>query len=341
MRIGKNPAAGENNLKIDSYHRVIIPVYIPNLNDTYFKYSFQIFQMCIRSLIYTVHIGTRISLYSNGSCKEVLDYLHEIKSKEAVIDQLFISDKNVGKINAVNTCIRGNIEQLITITDADVLFKAGWQQAVENIFVTFPKAGMVSPVPVSNLYKQQEASNTIGYGFFKRQLKFMSIKDLEGLKRFEQSVGSKLFNGERSSKFLCLSNTLGDAVVGCGHFVATLRREVFEKSPRYPSYDLISSASDRDYIDIPNNKSGFLRLACIENKAFHMGNTPEEWMQRELNQSKVKGKDYKDILTEIPKAKTIGGFKRWIYTMIYKCTMQINVVRKMYFRMLGMTDTTY
>ena len=50
MRIGDNP---QRNKKInlgDYFHQVIVPVYIPNLED-YYKESFEVFKLCIQSLI--------------------------------------------------------------------------------------------------------------------------------------------------------------------------------------------------------------------------------------------------------------------------------------------------
>ena len=45
MRIGTNPAKTNNKIEAHSYHRVIVPVFIPNLEEDYFKESFGVFIM--------------------------------------------------------------------------------------------------------------------------------------------------------------------------------------------------------------------------------------------------------------------------------------------------------
>jgi hypothetical protein len=65
MRIGTNPEKKKNKIPIDSYHRVIIPVYIPHFNG-YFKDSFNVLKLCLDSLLKTVHLKTRITIYNNN-----------------------------------------------------------------------------------------------------------------------------------------------------------------------------------------------------------------------------------------------------------------------------------
>jgi hypothetical protein len=54
---------------------------------------------------------------------------------------LIIEKDLIGKINSILKVLRTAEERLITITDADVLFVNGWEQAVLNVFEAFPKAG--------------------------------------------------------------------------------------------------------------------------------------------------------------------------------------------------------
>ncbi len=302
MRTGSNPFLGEDNVKIESYHRVVVPVFIPNTEQSYYKDSFKILKYCLRSILKTIHNQSRLTVYNNGSCLEVQSYLEDLKSKEVRFDQLFNSSTNVGKINAINTCVRGNLEEFFTVTDADVLFKNNWQEAVEDIFYHFPRAGMVSPVPVSNMYKFSEASSTLGYGILTNKITFNNVIDKDDLLKFQQSVGSELFKGERLNKFICLKEKKEVAVISCGHFVSTLRKEVFQNTPSFPSKDFISTKSDLLYIDKPNNNLGFLRLATLKNYAFHLGNTPEKWMG-EYFENLTKNNSDGQLIENIPVAR--------------------------------------
>jgi hypothetical protein len=50
MRIGSNPEKTNNSIILDNYHRIVIPVYIPNF-EGYFKDAFEIFKLCLDSLL--------------------------------------------------------------------------------------------------------------------------------------------------------------------------------------------------------------------------------------------------------------------------------------------------
>ena len=63
---------------------------------------------------------------------------------------------------------------------------------MEQVFVDFPEAGMVSPVPSSKGFLYSTAS-TMYYGLFKGKIKFRNVQDPEGLINFQKSVGSNLY----------------------------------------------------------------------------------------------------------------------------------------------------
>ena len=51
MRIGQNPEKSDTELKTDIIHRIVIPVYIPNLTESYFRDGLDILKLCIVSLL--------------------------------------------------------------------------------------------------------------------------------------------------------------------------------------------------------------------------------------------------------------------------------------------------
>lgn len=290
MRIGSNPEKSNKEIIIENYHRVIIPVYIPNF-EGYFQHQFEVFKLCLESLILTVHNKTRITIYNNNSHPEVKKYIDDKFAENHFIDQVFHSKENLGKINAILAAAKGNLEPLITITDADVLFKKDWQKAVEDTFIDFPEAGMISPVPSSKVYKMFTSNNWY-YGFFKGKLAFENVVDPEAMHRFDVSLGNKelIYKPIHLDKYLVLSNKKGKAVMGCGHFVATLKREVLDKGSNKPAFIKIVGGVERTFIDEPNENLRLLRLATKENFAYHMGNNPEKWMHDEFNALKNQSK---------------------------------------------------
>lgn len=289
MRIGQNPEKANKDIKIENYHRIIVPVYIPNF-EGYFSNSFDILKLCIESLLLTIHTKSRITIYNNNSHKLVKEYIDNKYQESKFIDQVFHSKENLGKINAILAASKGNLEPLITITDADVLFKNGWQKAVETTFIGFPEAGMVSPVPSSKVYKMFTSNNWY-YGFFKGSLMFQNVIDSDAMHKFDLSLGNDklMYKPIHLKKYLVLKNKKNkeEAVMGCGHFVATLKREVFDIGSNKPAFIKIVGGVERVFIDTPNEKLGLLRLATKNNFAFHMGNKCEDWMYEEFNKLKM------------------------------------------------------
>ncbi len=290
MRQGVNPSKTSNKIILQSSHRVILSVYIPNLEDEYFKHAQEVFKLCLESVLYTVHDKTRISIIINGCCKEVEQLIYSYKDANPLIDQVFFTRENLGKINAIYSIVKSNLEPLITISDSDVLFLKGWQEESINVFKNFPQAGMVSPVPTSKGYLYSTGT-TLYYGLFKAKIKFRDVLDPEGMDNFQKSVGSKLFDPVHLRKYLVLSVNKKEAVVGCGHFVGTFRKEVFEHSPTNVCEFRVQGGSEEAYLDEPNDLGGFLRLATLGNFAYHMGNTPAKWMHDKLEEIKISGKN--------------------------------------------------
>lgn len=284
MRVGSNPEKFNKEILGRAYHRVIVPVYIPNF-EGYFKDAFEVLKLNLESLLLTVHNKTRITIYNNNSTAAVKAYLEDLYEKQEIVDQVFHSKENLGKINAILSGVKGNLEPLITITDSDVLFKHDWQKNVESVFQSFPSAGMVSPVPNSIAYKQFTANNWYAGIFGNCRIAFNDVRQPEDIKRFETSLGTqvKLYSDIHLEKYLVLTKQNAKAVMGSGHFVATLRREVFDKGSSDPAFIKIQGGVENKFIDLPNENLGYLRLSTLENHAYHMGNVPEQWMQEEFD----------------------------------------------------------
>ncbi len=285
MRIGNNPEKTAVNLVVENYHRIVIPVYIPNF-EGYFEQAFQVFKLCLESILLTIHDKTRITIYNNNSNEIVKNYIDLKYAESKFIDQVFHSKENLGKINAILAAVKGNLEPIITITDSDVLFKHNWQLEVEVIFKNFPHAGMVSPVPSSIAFNNCTANNWL-FALTKGKLFFGKVIDPKGLQRFDDSLGNKtkFYKKVHLEKYLILKNKTNnqEAVMGCGHFVATMRREVFDKGSAEPAFIKIQKGVETKFIDLPNEQLGFLRLATKDNLAFHLGNCTEQWMYEEFD----------------------------------------------------------
>ena len=339
MRIGTNPVKSSYSVTLENYHRIVIPVYIPNF-EGYFKESFDIFKMCLGSLLLTVHEKTRITIYDNNCHPIVGNYIDEQYKKHDLIDQVFHSKVNLGKINAILAGVKGNIEPLITITDADVLFKSDWQKEVEKLFISFPEAGMISPVPASKVFGKFTANNWGKY-FFSGKIQFSDVLDPEGLELFDKSLGNKkgIYSDIHLKKYLTVKAKDGTkACMGCGHFVATMRRDVFDKGSRFPAFIKIDGGVENKFIDIPNERLRFLRLATLSNHAFHMGNGKEKWMDEEFSLLAEKSQDPLKFVLEIPKTRSVTRFQHLLGRLILRFVNNQNGGRKLILKLLGMNE---
>ncbi|MBW1657720.1 glycosyltransferase family A protein [Flavobacterium quisquiliarum] len=281
MRVGLNPNKDKHTKSGGFFHQVIIPVYIPN-NEGYFKDSFQILKYCMESLFSTIHPKTFVTAVNNGSCIEVVDYLNELHQRGKI--QEVIHTSNIGKINAVIKGISGHDFSFITVSDCDVLFLDNWQVETYKVFDAFPKTGAVCPTPSSRSLKNH-TSNIWFDLFFSKSLFFSKVKNPKALKAFAASIENPDFYNEiHLEKYLTVSNKNIRAVVGAGHFIATYRKEVFEKNNIKYSNFMLGGKSVSKFLDVPVVRKGMWRLSTEDNFAYHLGNVGEKWMSDTLEQ---------------------------------------------------------
>src|SRR5688572_6709545 len=105
MRTGENPAKGNNKLDHRNYHRVLVPVYIPNL-EGYFEQAVEVLRICLESLALTIHDRTAITVIDNASCPEAKALLQEVFAA-GKIHALISNSENLGKVDALLSAARG------------------------------------------------------------------------------------------------------------------------------------------------------------------------------------------------------------------------------------------
>jgi len=278
MRKGVNPAKLENNkVENESFHQVIVPVYLPNL-EGYYKEGLEILKLCLESIYLTVHDKTYISVVNNGSCEEVKVFLDELLKLEKI--QEVIHTSAIGKINAIAKGLAGHNFDLVTITDADVLFTNDWQKAVYEIYETFPKAGMVgttpNPLSISNFTEMIFFDNILN-----SNMRFYNISKSTGnaIDCFFKSIGWKGVKSTiQKNKAFAIKKDNVLAIIGSGHFTATYKTELLAEIKIKTAKAKAGGPLLHQYIDAPSIKYGHWRLATFHNYTFHMGNHSENWM---------------------------------------------------------------
>lgn len=313
-------------------HRVIIPLYVPH-EDGYYKDSFKIFEICLRSVIKTAKSPLKISVISDTCAKNLNRRLVELK-EEGLIDELILESENLGKINSVLRALRNTQERLITITDADVLFLNGWENAVINVFESFPNAGVVCPVPVFRTQFRLTSNIWMKY-LYSKKLGFSPVKNPEALTKFAKSIGwSRLDLGWKDVIATLKAKNGNIAVLGSSHFVATYKREVFDYLPKEDTVYKLGGDSEFLYTDLPVKKVGGFRLATYDNYAYHLGNTMEDWIEKEYVKLKEEEKEYKsfDNLKVLKRKR----FEFFISEKIVDKIMKIQAVKKYLLKLKGL-----
>lgn len=277
MRIGSNPQKQEGKILITTHHRVVVVVYIPN-EEGFYKDSFDVFKLCIDSLVSTLNSKALLTIVNNGSHKRVADFLNGYL-EEKKIDTLITHNTNIGKIDALIGAARAAREKYITLADSDILFVKGWQEKVEEVFAVFPNVGSVSPIPVrKGIFSG--TSSVLKY-ILLGKIKYMFIPIPEnwvGYNRYLESINWG-FEDKDTNKWPVVEKNGLRAVISSGHQVLTIDRDIlFTTTPSNPSLTLVGNLSEHNYVDVPIDKAGKLRLSTYHNYAFHMGNKLESWM---------------------------------------------------------------
>jgi hypothetical protein len=231
-------------------------------------------------LFASVHAGCAISIINNGCNDEILNYLRQLRA-EGKIDRLIDAYANRGKIDPLMGEIRATYEPLISVSDADVLFKKNWIVEVEKILDAIPECGMVGHLPDPKKYKGFNAT-TLVHALFSGKLGREVITFEKELETFALSIGEEPEEYCANIAYTYKSKDV-KTIVGAHHFSTTLRREYLKKVPTKPSLKKITGNSEYHYIDRPMDQSGRLRLSPMRPVVWHMGNTWEDWMEAELN----------------------------------------------------------
>jgi len=332
MRIGNNPHK-KNSLHESNYtHQVIIPVFIPHHED-YFKDSFKIFQLCLNSLFITKHNETFITIVNNGSCDDVKEYLNDLFTNNLIHE--VIHTDNVGKFNAVLKGIVGNHFPLVTISDSDVLFLDNWQNATVEVFNIFSKAGVVGLVPQFRSFGEN-STNLIFETLFSKKVTFTSLEDINGIKKFYESLGwDTNYNQDYLKYILTIEEQNYKAIVGSGHFIATYRRELFDEIKTYSNLKMGPKALK--YIDLLPLKFNLWRLTTNKNYAYHLGNTYENWMNYSID-SLAKNSQHR--LEFISNSNQITKENRLLYFIknkFFKKIFNKRKIRKIYYKYKGLS----
>ena len=278
MRIGVNPQKDKKEYNRKKFHRIIIPVFIPDSKNSYYSDALKVFKECLFSLYNTVNpYTTAITVVNNNSNDEISGFLKEQLIKRN-LDKVVSYNENRGKVFAVISEAKASFENFITICDADVIFFQGWEEAVAKIFKNFPRAGVVSPVPSQNLALYHNA--TVFYNNYWSTMKYDKVVSDEDCELFIKGLGNTALLRRNRHKYdwkqkqYYLDGSI-KALIGANHYVATYRKNILEYNNDFPELKF-KKGYEEEYLDFPCDKMGYYRLSTVKAYTYHMGNKYEK-----------------------------------------------------------------
>ncbi|MEM6703828.1 MAG: glycosyltransferase family A protein [Acidobacteriota bacterium] len=265
-------------------HRVVVPVHIPEFTGYYAQLA-SVLELCLDSIFFTQVEGQRLTVIANECAPEVVTALTN-RLEDGKIDQLVVYGKNRGKVDALLAILPRCQEDIVTLSDGDVLLRAGWQAAVERVFQAFPECGWVAPVTA--LLPRYHTTSTLAAAGLGGELTYRGAVSRADLLEFAQSVDDPgRFSEEQLRRQLIVARDDRRALVGGGHFVASLRREAAAVLPTTPTGIAVSGGSEAAGLDRPIDAAGFWRLSTTRSYALHMGNVIEPRFATEFEELKA------------------------------------------------------
>lgn len=276
MRIGHNPAKYGTPAHPPKPLGVALLSYIPS-REGYFAESLDI----LRYQILSLHATTQefdLFVFDNGSCSEVQQQLLEWKNK-GLIDFLFLSSKNLGKINALNWILSSMPNEWICYADGDVLFRPNWWEKSLEILTTFPDAGAVTAYPCfydalqGKSQAVEKARSHPDYTFSQ------SLPDEQDVREYAYSIN---LPQHRLEEILQTPVTIIErrdspvrAIVGASHMQFVIHKEIARKLTSIPSRYALSTEEDVRF-NCQIDALGLLQLSTLKPYLLHMGNHLDE-----------------------------------------------------------------
>lgn len=281
-RIGINPARGQFAAERPERLTITMVTYIPELTG-YFERRLEVLRLSLSSLIAHTSLPHDVMIFDNGSCAEVVQYLRQMQTQGAV-NFLLLSQKNIGKIDALRILFQAAPGEIIAYSDDDILFYPGWLEAHLEILEHFPRAGMVSGAPLRN-----------AAGHARKSLDALAVNGAPGLsveqvRRIpdEWEADWAVSTGRDPQAHLAATRHHLDlvfrqqkdggyceAIGAANHFQFVTRKEIILKAlPTEWTGKLMGSMIE---LDEAVDNLGFLRLSTAQRYTRHLGNviTPQ------------------------------------------------------------------
>lgn len=141
-RIGMNPSRGKTLDYRPARTTVAVLTYAP-YKAGYFEHRLAVTRLTIESILHNTHEPFDLLVFDNGSCEEMVKFLQSLY-QQGSIDYLFLSKRNIGKLNALRFIFDTAPGEIVAYADDDLLYYPGWLKAHLEIIDHFPNVGAVT-----------------------------------------------------------------------------------------------------------------------------------------------------------------------------------------------------
>jgi hypothetical protein len=275
MRIGQNPAKSINAVAQPKKVTVTMVTHVPFVGG-YHQESLDILEASLTSLSEHTQHPYDLMVFDNASGREVREYLLDAQA-HGRIQYLLLSEQNVGKAGAWNVLFGAAQGEYVAYADSDVYFYPGWLSALMQVMEVFPKAGMITGMPLLN--PEEFSSSTLRWAGLHPEFK-LERGHLLPWDDFWRHAGTLGGDQEKARAFydrhesICLYANDHKYYVGAGHFQFLAPRKVLQQVLPIPSNRPMGEVRQ---LDIAIDESGYLRLSTSEWWVEHIGNSLRGW----------------------------------------------------------------
>lgn len=287
-RIGINPARGMTSDYQPASVTVAMLTYIPSL-DGYFENRLEVLKLAFASLIAHTSVPFDLYVFDNGSCEIVVEYLRSLQNS-GLVETLLLSRQNIGKIDALKILFNAAPGKVIAYSDDDIFFYPGWLEDHLEILDGFPKAGMVSGLPVRSASGHAMESIERLSGLADEQIQLSRERFIPD----DWEIDWALSTGRdpdahlietQNQQDLMIRNVSGEnykileAVGGANHFQFVSPKSILLKAlPVEWTQKLMGAMIE---LDEAVDRLGYLRLSTAKRVCRHMGNYLSDGIRKE------------------------------------------------------------
>lgn len=304
-RIGINPTRFKKAEYQPAQVTVCVLTYLPHL-EGYFRQRLEILRLSLVSLIANTGKPIDLLVFDNGSCPEALEYLQSLQ-QSGEIQFLIQAGENIGKIGAWQLMFNLAPGEIIAYGDDDIFYYPGWLEAELEVLNNFPKAGMVSGVPVRNAatyaiqaVKDSLADETSGItGAHERRIPDEWETDWALSTGREPDEHLEAFKDRND---LVLHSNEVEAIAGANHYQFMAHKELLLQS--LPENWVGRLMGHMVEVDETVDQAGYLRISTTGRHTRHIGNQINPDLAEEAAQLGIRG--------GLEQSRSSSGGSRWI-----------------------------